>query len=269
MRRSARLPAWATVDPDAKAVMRCMNRVQGQWVSPAAHLSVPDPLTGEPLISTPDTARSELQPFLASLKACTKSGLHNPLKRPQRYLEYANVARKAAHELAQPETEYFFARLIQRVMPKSYKQALGEVVVTRAFLQSFSGDSLRFLAGRSFNVSGDHDGQTSSGYRWPYGPVMSIAPFNFPLEIPALQMMAALFCGNKVLVKVQTSLLVAKQQQCALTHACAPSRIIWLALWWTNSLGCFWKAARPRRTLAFCTARAPWHSTWPSSPLCG
>jgi 1-pyrroline-5-carboxylate dehydrogenase len=34
---------------------------------------------------------------------------------------------------------------------------------------------------RSFNVSGDHDGQTSSGYRWPYGNVAVIAPFNFPI----------------------------------------------------------------------------------------
>ena len=59
---------------------------------------------------------------------------------------------------------------------------------------------MRFLC-RSFNVSGDHLGQHSSGYRWPYGGVSIICPFNFPLEIPALQIMGALFMGNKVLVK--------------------------------------------------------------------
>jgi 1-pyrroline-5-carboxylate dehydrogenase len=31
--------------------------------------------------------------------------------------------------------------------------------------------------------------------------VAVITPFNFPLEIPVLQMMGALFMGNKVLVK--------------------------------------------------------------------
>ena len=45
---------------------------------------------------------------------------------------------------------------------------------------------MRFLA-RSFGVPGDHAGQVSTGYRWPFGPVGLITPFNFPLEIPALQ----------------------------------------------------------------------------------
>jgi hypothetical protein len=36
----------------------------------------------------------------------------------------------------------FFTRLIQRVSPKSYQQALGEVVVTQKFLENFSGDQV-------------------------------------------------------------------------------------------------------------------------------
>lgn len=54
----------------------------------------------------------------------------------------------------------------------------------------------------SFGVPGDHPGQQSNGYRWPFGPVGLITPFNFPLEIPALQIMGALFMGNKVLAHV-------------------------------------------------------------------
>ena len=42
----------------------------------------------------------------------------------------------------------------------------------------------------------------SHGMRWPWGPVGLITPFNFPLEIPALQLMGALFMGNKPLVHV-------------------------------------------------------------------
>ena len=60
---------------------------------------------------------------------------------------------------------------------------------------------VRFLA-RGFTVPGDHPGQMSGGQRWPYGPVALITPFNFPLEIPALQLMGALFMGNKPLVHV-------------------------------------------------------------------
>lgn len=58
---------------------------------------------------------------------------------------------------------------------------------------------VRFLA-RGFSVPGDHPGQTSNGVRWPFGPVALITPFNFPLEIPALQLMGALYMGNKPLL---------------------------------------------------------------------
>lgn len=36
----------------------------------------------------------------------------------------------------------FFTRLIQRVSPKSYQQAFGEVYVTQKFLENFSGDQV-------------------------------------------------------------------------------------------------------------------------------
>ena len=42
------------------------------------------------------------------------------------------------------------------------------------------GDNVRLLA-KSFNLPGDHVGQSSTGYRWPYGPVAIVSPFNFPL----------------------------------------------------------------------------------------
>ncbi len=47
----------------------------------------------------------------------------------------------------------FFARLVQRVAPKHYAQAMAEVTVTRLFLENFSGDQvcgLRHL-GRAFH----------------------------------------------------------------------------------------------------------------------
>lgn len=38
----------------------------------------------------------------------------------------------------------FFTRLIQRVAPKSYQQASGEVYVTRKFLENFAGDQVNY-----------------------------------------------------------------------------------------------------------------------------
>ncbi|MFS7954863.1 putative L-glutamate gamma-semialdehyde dehydrogenase [Helianthus anomalus] len=43
---------------------------------------------------------------------------------------------------SQPEVSDFFAKLIQRVSPKSYQQALREVYVTGKFLENFSRDQV-------------------------------------------------------------------------------------------------------------------------------
>ena len=96
-------------------------------------------------------------------------------------------------------------------MPKSWAQCVGEVTVTRVFLENFSGDGVRFLA-RGFSNPGDRTGQESRGYRWPYGPVVIVAPFNFPLEIPALQLMGSLFMGNRPLLKSATTVDVVIEQ---------------------------------------------------------
>jgi len=52
--------------------------------------------------------------------------------------------------------------MIQRVSPKSYAQAMGEVRISATFLENFSGDQVRFMM-RSFGVSGDYLGQESRG----------------------------------------------------------------------------------------------------------
>nr|POE82818.1 putative aldehyde dehydrogenase [Quercus suber] len=158
-------------------------------------------------------------PFVESLSKCPKHGLHNPFKAPERYLLFGDVSVKAAHMLSIPKISDFFTRLIQRVAPKSYKQALGEVYVTQKFFENFSGDQVRFLA-RSFAVPGDHLGQQSHGFRWPYGPVAIITPFNFPLEIPVLQLMGALYMGNKPILKVDSKVSIVMEQMMRLLHYC-------------------------------------------------
>eukprot|EP01017_Pseudomicrothorax_dubius_P031129 TRINITY_DN3946_c0_g1_i4.p1 TRINITY_DN3946_c0_g1~~TRINITY_DN3946_c0_g1_i4.p1 ORF type:complete len:479 (+),score=94.48 TRINITY_DN3946_c0_g1_i4:272-1708(+) len=153
------------------------------------------------MLETPETKEDgEIDVFVESLRKCGKTGLHNPYKNPERYTQYGAVLHRAASMMEEKNTNEFFIKLIQRTMPKSYVQAKAEVEVTRKFLQNFGGDNCRFLC-RSFQVAGDHVGQYSTGHRFPYGPVAIISPFNFPLEIPALQLVGALITGNKVVVK--------------------------------------------------------------------
>ena len=206
--------AFATVDPFAgmtgSAPGRLQNLVGGGWVDAAAYRDdIVDPLNGERFLEVPDTR--DFAPFIEGLRRCPKSGLHNPLKNNDRYVHLGRVCARAAALMAHTEVEEYFAKLVQRVMPKSWQQCLGEVTVTRVFLENFAGDGVRFLA-RGFSNPGDHPGQESRGYRWPYGPVVVVAPFNFPIEIPALQTMGALFMGNRPLVKVDSKVSVVFEQ---------------------------------------------------------
>jgi 1-pyrroline-5-carboxylate dehydrogenase len=90
--------------------------------------SIVDPLNGEPFLSVPATnAPEELSAFVASSKSCPKTGLHNPYKNVERYLMLGRVSARAAQTLRDPVVADFFARLIQRVTPKSYAQAMSEV----------------------------------------------------------------------------------------------------------------------------------------------
>ncbi len=210
----SKIPSFATIDPfngmtsDDPGLARCL--VAGTWIENTNYLpNVPDPMSGAAFLGIPDT--TNIDPFVQSLKSCPKSGLHNPQKNQQRYVELGRVCAKAAALLAEPEVSDYFTKLIQRVMPKSWNQCKGEVTVTRVFLENFAGDGVRFL-GRGFSNPGDYPGQESRGYRWPYGPVVIVAPFNFPLEIPALQLMGALFMGNRPLIKAATTVCVVIEQ---------------------------------------------------------
>jgi len=210
----SQIPSFATIDPfdgmtsDNPGVAR--NLVAGSWFDGSQFLTnIPDPMSGGAFLNIPDT--TDIDPFLKSLKTCPKSGLHNPQKNPQRYVELGQVCARAAALLADPEISDYFTKLLQRVMPKSWNQCKGEVTVTRVFLENFAGDGVRFLA-RGFSNPGDYPGQETRGYRWPFGAVAIVAPFNFPLEIPALQLMGALFMGNRPLIKAASTVCVVIEQ---------------------------------------------------------
>ena len=88
----------------------------------AEYITLPDPLNGEPFIQMPNTKVDELGPFLANAQNCPKTGLHNPLKNPERYVMWGEIMHECGHELSKPATMEFFAKLVQRVMPKHHKE---------------------------------------------------------------------------------------------------------------------------------------------------
>ena len=50
----------------------------------------------------------ELLEFKRSAETCPKSGLHNPIKNPERYFMYGEICHKAAYLLGHPLIEDYF-----------------------------------------------------------------------------------------------------------------------------------------------------------------
>ena len=106
---SNKVPAFATVDPfdgmtgSDPGVLQ--NLVGGEWVSVSdVNKDIVDPMNGEPFLDIPDTR--DVAPFIAGLKSCPKTGLHNPLKNTERYVMLGRVCAKAATLLAQQEVAH-------------------------------------------------------------------------------------------------------------------------------------------------------------------
>ena len=138
---SQHLKAFATVDPKSlSSNNRGMNLVGGEWTGTESYKQIVDPMNGKPLISIPETSMSEIDPFVESLQSVSKTGLHNPFKNKERYVMLGAVCRKTAEVLHDKEVFDFFVDLIMRCAPKSRVQTEGEVRVTRAFYENFSGD---------------------------------------------------------------------------------------------------------------------------------
>ena len=193
------------------------NLVSGKWCKTKKYQNVYNVLNGNLHHKVPNTSKSEIIPFIHSIQSTPKSGFHNPFKNPERYLMLGDVCFRTAHSLHNPTIQDQIIDEIICVTGKTSAQAYNELAVTRKFLENFSGDQVRFLA-KGFNTPGDHNGQMSNGFRWPYGGVAIVAPFNFPLEIPLLQLMGSLFMGNKPLLKVDSRVSIVMDSMLKLMH---------------------------------------------------
>lgn len=101
-RRSMSSIPWATMDPKALGTTAepyaVPNIVDGKLTSTSKTIEIIHPLDRDayPIFTVPDTQTREIQPFLDSLRKVTKSGMHNPLKNPERYLDYGEISRKVS-----------------------------------------------------------------------------------------------------------------------------------------------------------------------------
>ena len=60
----------------------------------------------------PNTQKDELEPFIESMRKCSKTGLHNPFKNKERYLMYGEICRKAVEAFSDKDVYEFFIKCI-------------------------------------------------------------------------------------------------------------------------------------------------------------
>lgn len=122
--------------------IKLSNYINGEWRSTSKYEEFLDPLKGSKFLEAPLTEKEEMTDIIQAMKAVPKHGLHNPLKNVDRYLLYGQICRKMTEALYDEEIFNHFIKLIQRVFPKSEYQCFGEMKVTRAFFENFSGDNV-------------------------------------------------------------------------------------------------------------------------------
>ncbi len=106
---SKHLKAFATVDPKGmNGKDKGFNLVNGEWKTTSAYSDLIDPLTGKTMMQVPQTSADEIQPFVDSMLAVPKSGLHNSFKNKERYLMLSEVNRKVVETMHDPEVMNFF-----------------------------------------------------------------------------------------------------------------------------------------------------------------
>lgn len=110
---SKHLKAFATVDPKTMVGNdRGFNLVDGEWKQTAKYNNLIDPLSGGTLMKVPATSMEEIEPFINSMKAVPKSGLHNPFKNKERYLMLSEVNRRVVETMHDKEVFDFFVNMI-------------------------------------------------------------------------------------------------------------------------------------------------------------
>ena len=95
------------------------------------------------------------------------------------------------------------ARLISAENGKPMKWARGEVGRCVSVFRWAADEARRFNGGEAQRLDSDAGGTGRLAYtrRFPYGPVLGIAPFNFPLNLCAHKVAPALAVGTPIILK--------------------------------------------------------------------
>ncbi len=179
--------------------------VSGNWYA------VTHKWTGETLAEVAEAGPEDIE----SCAAAARTAIQKPLSVHERY----RVLESAAERLAAQREE--FALLIAREAGKPLKDARTEVDRAQQTLR-YSAVAARTLSGTEVPVRGNpgSEGRFAMTLRKPYGVVLAITPFNFPLNLVLHKVGPALAGGNAVIIKPAPQTPLTALRLAELLEAC-------------------------------------------------
>ncbi len=192
--------------------------INGQWLASSSgdRFSVTDPATGETVGSAAsanaEDAAQAIEAAYAAFKVWAKMP---PPDRGKILKEAARLTYERADEIG---------RLLTLEQGKPLREAIGEVKA--------SADALEFFAEEAWRIQGETMPTTKSNRRsyvikQPFGVVITISPWNYPILLMAWKLGPALVTGNTVVAKppTETPLAVSRFIE-LLAEAGAPPGVV-------------------------------------------
>lgn len=176
------------------------NLLNGQWVESKSNklIKVNAPHDGSFIGEIQSMDKEEVDLAFAGSRVAFKSWKDTNLS------ERAEILHKAADILV--EQAEMIANILAREISKDYKSSYSEVVRTAEFIKYTAEEAKRLkgetLYGDAFEGSAKN--KMSIVTREPLGLVLSIAPFNYPINLSASKIAPALMAGNVILFKPPT-----------------------------------------------------------------
>lgn len=163
-----------------------------------ALLTIRSPIDDRPVGTVPAYSRQQVDRAIAAAAKAQVDWVERPSA------ERVKIVRKAATELRRDVKE--LARLLVEEVGKTPKDARDEVMRTADLVAATAtaAPKLKPEMNRSQDFPGGKPGRTQTVTRIPWGTVLAIGPFNYPVNLTASKIAPAVAMGNAVILKPST-----------------------------------------------------------------
>lgn len=176
------------------------NLVDGKWMESkeGVYIDIHSPLDNSLIGSIPAMSKEDVDLVVYVASKAQKEWKHTTID------ERAEILYKAAEILLEQTKE--LSDLMMMEIAKDKKSSISEVTRTADFIK-FTADTAKNLSGESIpgdSFPGFKSNKVSIVRREPLGVVLSISPFNYPINLAASKIAPGLMAGNSMILKPAT-----------------------------------------------------------------